>query len=71
MESIHQLPLFHANEEITCAVFNPNGINFAVGTSQGNVYAGSLKDDNTGKPKILLGKLENISKTTANSITSV
>jgi hypothetical protein len=53
------------------ATYNPNGINFAIGTNQGNVYFGSLKDDATGKLKITIGKLENISRSTANSVTSL
>jgi hypothetical protein len=45
-------------------------VNFAIGTSYGNVYFGSLKED-LGKYKLICGKLENISKTSSNSITSL
>lgn len=71
IEQIVQIPLYHSEEEVSCAVFNPNGINFAIGTSQGNVYLGSVREDNMSKPKISIGKLDNISKSTSSSITSL
>ena len=52
-------------------MFNPNGINFAIGTNQGNVYFGALKEESAGTPKITIGKLENISKASNNSVTSL
>jgi hypothetical protein len=34
------------SERLTVACFTPNGLNFAVGTSQGNAFIGNLKRDN-------------------------
>ena len=51
------------NEVVTTAVFNPNGINFAVGTSLGNVLFGGVKLDAQGKVKFTIGKVENFTKT--------
>lgn len=59
------------NEYITCAIFNPNGINFAIGTNLGNVFVGALKEETNGNPKILVGKLDNITKSTSNGVTSL
>ena len=39
-------------------MFNPNGINFAIGTSHGSLYLGSLRDDAQSKPKLMLARLE-------------
>ena len=50
------------NEVVTAAVFNPNGVNFALGTSLGNLVIGSIKFDAQGKIKFSVGKIENISK---------
>jgi hypothetical protein len=43
---------------VTAAVFNPNGINIAIGTSHGNLYLGSIREDQQGKGKVLFGRLE-------------
>jgi CRISPR/Cas system-associated endonuclease Cas1 len=53
------------------AVYNPNGINFAIGTSQGTVYFGSIKEDSQGKARLLLGKIDCIVKGSNVSITSM
>ena len=59
VESHVQIPL-EENEVLTTAVFNPNGINVAIGTSLGNVYVGSLREEINGSPKFSIGRLENI-----------
>jgi CRISPR/Cas system-associated endonuclease Cas1 len=53
------------------AVYNPNGINFAIGTSQGTVYFGSIKEDSQGKARLLIGKIDCIVKGSNVSITSM
>jgi hypothetical protein len=56
---------------LVAAVFNPNGVNFAIGTSTGNIYFGSVKEDALGAPKISICKLDNINKETDSSVTSL
>jgi len=51
------------NEVLTAGIFNPNGINVAIGTSYGNAYIGSIRQETNGSAKFSIGKLENISKT--------
>ena len=61
IEGCYQLKLDGDNEFITAAIFNPNGVNMAIGTSAGNVYLGVIKDDNSGKPtKVMFEKVENL-----------
>jgi len=37
-------------------------VNFAIGTSLGALFFGSLKVDVQGKPKLVIGKVENFAK---------
>jgi hypothetical protein len=68
MESFRVLNSFKIfldeGEELTAACMNPNGVNLAIGTSQGNIYFGALKPDG-----LSLGKLEEL--TCTSSITSL
>ncbi len=61
IDAQYQLKL-ELNEQVTSAVYNPNGTNFAIGTSQGSIFFGSLKSDAQGKAKITVGKIEGLSK---------
>jgi hypothetical protein len=46
LEGSFRLPLRPEEDEtLTAASFNPNGINFAVGTSSGSIFFGSLRED--------------------------
>lgn len=45
IEATYKLRLEN-DEIVTTAIFNPNGTNFAVGTSFGTIIFGSLKIDN-------------------------
>lgn len=58
VDSTFRIPLASPEEYLTCAVFNPNGVNLAIGTSQGSLYLGSLREDAQGRPKFLLAKVE-------------
>jgi len=51
-------------------VFNPNGINFCIGTTLGTLFFGSLKVDAQGKPKAQIGKLEAFARY-QNAVTSI
>jgi hypothetical protein len=62
IEANYQVKLDSKDETLTAAVYNPNGTNFAIGTNFGNIYLGSVKTDGQGKPKLSLGKLDNIQK---------
>jgi WD40 repeat protein len=44
VECCFRIPL-EEGETVTAGVFNPNGINFSVGTSQGHVFLGSSRED--------------------------
>lgn len=57
-------------DELTVGVFNQNGVNFAIGTKRGNVFFGSIKEEQTGKVKVLVGKIE-LNKDSNASITSL
>jgi len=50
------------DEILSAAVFNPNKVNLAIGTSHGNVYLASIREDVSkgGRPRFLVGKLDNI-----------
>jgi WD40 repeat protein len=58
VEATYRVPLAAPEEYLTSGVFNPNGINFAIGTSHGSLYLGSLRDDAQSKPKFMLARLE-------------
>ena len=46
IDSSFRLPLRAEEDELlTAATFNPNGVNFAIGTSLGHIFFGSVKDD--------------------------
>jgi WD40 repeat protein len=46
LEGGFRLPLRAEEEEqISSGAFNPNGINFAVGTTSGSIFFGSLRED--------------------------
>jgi hypothetical protein len=60
VEANYQVKFEARDENLTSAVYNPNGINFAIGTNHGNIYLGSIKIDGQGKPKLAIGKLDNI-----------
>ena len=62
IESTYQLNLQDEKEEVTAAVYNPNGVNFSIGTSYGNIYFGSIKEESQSKIRILVGRLENVGK---------
>src|SRR3569833_483528 len=59
------------NEELTVGVYNPNGVNFSVATNLGNVFFGSIKEDQQGNPKVLMGKIDQLTKDMNTSITSM
>lgn len=48
VESMFKMEL-QPGEELTTGAFNPNGLNFAVGTSFGTVYFGQFKKDNQSR----------------------
>lgn len=58
IDSSYKLPLATAEEVLTAAVFNPNGINFAIGTNHGNIYLGSIREDAQGRPKVTVSRLD-------------
>jgi len=58
LEATYRIPLATPEEYLTSAVFNPNGVNFAVGTSQGSLYLGSLREDAQSKPRLLLARVD-------------
>jgi WD40 repeat protein len=58
VDSSYRLPFQTPEELLTAAVFNPNGINIAAGTSHGNIYLGSIREDQQGRPKVLFGRLD-------------
>jgi hypothetical protein len=58
VEGSFKVQLHPDAEVLTTAIFNPNGINFALGTSHGNIFFGSLRDDAQSRPKLMLSKLE-------------
>ena len=62
VESNYQITGLQPEEVLTTGVFNPNGINFAIGTSLGNLYFGSLILDASGKSKLTIGRSENLTK---------
>jgi hypothetical protein len=41
----------------------------AIGTSHGNIYLGSIREEPNGKPKVSFGKLDNIKVN--NAVTSI
>ena len=53
-----KLVLHPDDELLTAGVFNPNGVNIAIGTSIGNIYLGSIREDAQGRPKIMFCKLD-------------
>lgn len=61
VDSEYQIKL-QENETLTVGVFNPNGYNFAIGTSLGTLIFGSIKTEANGKSKVTIGKVENFSK---------
>ena len=58
IEANYRIPLASPEEYLTAAVFNPNGVNFAIGTSHGSLYLGSLREDAQNKPKLMVARLE-------------
>jgi hypothetical protein len=64
-------------ETLTTGCYSPGGMNFAIGTSYGAVYFGHLKADplTTGvRNKYLnckVARLEGLSKTVENAVTSI
>ena len=46
------------SETLTSATFNPNSLNFALGTSLGGLFLGSIKTDAQGKAKVAYGRLD-------------
>lgn len=59
-------------EELTTGAFNPNGMNFAVGTSFGTVYFGQFKKDNQTRNQVIrLARLTGLAKTEENAVTSI
>ena len=45
VDSSYRLTMQSPDELMSCAVFNPNGINIAIGSNQGNIYLGSIRED--------------------------
>ena len=45
IEGSFKVPLHTDDELLSSGVFNPNGINFALGSSLGKVYFGSIRED--------------------------
>ena len=64
MESLRVVSSFKLDlgedEQISAAVMNPNNVNLAIGTTEGNIYFGALKPDG-----VHLGKLEELSSSSA------
>jgi WD40 repeat protein len=58
IDSSYRLTMQSPDELMSCAVFNPNGVNIAIGTNQGNIYLGSIKEDSQGRPKVMFGRLD-------------
>lgn len=59
-------------EELTEGCFSHSGHNFAVGTSQGNVYFGHFKKDQKTKTTVVkIAKLKGLSKSEAHAVTSL
>jgi hypothetical protein len=57
-------------ESLTAAVYNPNGVNFAIGSSLGCIYFGSVKPDTQGKIKVTVGKMDSFVRY-QNAVTSL
>ena len=45
VDSSYRLTMQSPDELMSCAVFNPNGINIAIGSNMGNIYLGSIRED--------------------------
>ena len=58
IDSQYRLPLASPDEYLSSAVFNPNGVNLAIGTSHGNIYLGSLREDAQSRPKFMIARLD-------------
>jgi hypothetical protein len=58
VDSSYRLTLQSPEELVSCAVFNPNGVNIAIGTNHGNIYLGSIREDSQGRPKVAFGRLD-------------
>jgi WD40 repeat protein len=58
IDSTYKIPLQSDDEVLTSGVFNPNGINIAIGTSKGNIYIASLREDQQGKGKFMFGRFD-------------
>ncbi len=58
VDSSDRLTLQSPEELVSCAVFNPNGINIAIGSNHGNIYLGSIREDSQGRPKVMFGRLD-------------
>lgn len=67
---IYQLAL-KEGETLTCGAFNNTGHNFAIGTSFGSVFLGYHKKDSFGRYNTFLSRVNSLSKTTENAVTSV
>lgn len=71
VESMFKMEL-QQGEELTTGAFNPNGMNFAVGTSFGTVYFGQFKKDNQTRNQVVrLARLTGLAKTEENAVTSI
>ena len=70
VEQTYKVPVnMELDETVTAGVFNPNGINFAIGTSLGHIFLGSIKEDSQGKPKVSIGRIDAVNA--SNAVTSL
>lgn len=58
VEGTYKLSLHPEDEVFTAGIYNPNGINVAIGTSLGNIFLGSIREDSQGRPKVMFGKVD-------------
>lgn len=71
VEGSVRLPIHLEDEQLTSGTINPNGVNVAIGTSLGNIYFGSLKEDSQGRPKAAFGRLDVHGSSYVQAVTSL
>lgn len=73
VSSIYKVALAEG-EAITCGVFGPSGLNFAIGTSYGAIYLGMMKRDpmaTSSKYNMMLARVDEVSQGTSTAVTSI
>jgi len=66
--------LLDEGESLTCGSYSPSGHNFAIGTSFGHILIGHLKKDpmaHNTKYNMFLARVNTVSSTTENAVTSI